>query len=98
MGQVTAMNPLGKYASYQDLGRLEYGRLLWSNPAARERLLAHWTSPSHPHRARFAEKRALVEMALAPATDDSALDAVLRTEGHSLRSVAREIPPVFGSI
>jgi hypothetical protein len=92
------MNPLGKYASYQDLGRLEYGRLLWRNPATRKRLLNHWTSPSHPHHARFAEKRALVEMALAPATDDSSLDAALRTEGHSLRTVAREIPPVFGSI
>jgi len=92
------MNPLGKYASYQDLGRLEYGRLLWRNPAARKRLLHHWTSAAHPHHARFAKKRALVEMVLAPATDDSALDAFLRADGHSLRTVAREIPPVFGSI
>jgi len=93
------MNFLGKYASYQDLGRLEYGRLLWSNPAARRRLLHHWTSPAHPHHARFAEKRALVERVLtSSAKDDSGLDAVLRTEGHSLRTVAREIPPVFGSI
>jgi hypothetical protein len=92
------MNPLGKYASYQDLGRLEYGRLLWSNPAARKRLLNHWTSTSHPHHARFAEKRALVVRVLTPAKDDSELDTVLRKEGHSLRTVAREIPPVFGSI
>jgi len=92
------MSPLGKYANYQDLGRLEYGRLLWKNPAARKRLLHHWTSAAHPHHARFAEKRALVEMALTGTTDDSALDAFLRTEGHSLRTVAREIPPVFGSI
>ena len=92
------MNPLGKYASYQDLGRLEYGRLLWRNPAARKRLLHHWTSPSHPHHARFARNRALVEMVLVSATQDSALDAALRRKGHSLRTVAREIPPVFGSI
>ena len=98
MGQATSIIPLGKYASYQDLGRLEYGRLLWSNPAARKRLLAHWTSPSHPHHARFSEKRALVEMALATTTNDSALDAALRKEGHSLRTAAREIPAVFGSI
>ena len=92
------MNPLGKYASYQDLARLEYGRRLWSNPATRARLLIHWNSPSHPHRERFAEKRALLERVLAPSTDDFALDADLREEGHSLRAVAREIPPVFGSI
>jgi len=92
------MNPLGKYANYQDLGRLEYGRLLWKSPTARQRLLNHWTSPSHPHQARFAAMRALVERVLAPATDDSALDAALRREGHSLRAAAREIPPVFGSI
>lgn len=92
------MNPLGKYASYQDLGRLEYGRLLWSNPVARKRLLNHWTSPSHPHHARFAEKRALVERVLSSGTDDIALDTALREQGYSLRTVVREIPPVFGSI
>jgi len=92
------MNPLGKYASYQDLGRLEYGRLLWKNPASRARLLSHWKSPSHPHHARFAQKRALVERVLAPSADDFALDVALRADGHSLRTVAREIPPVFGSI
>jgi hypothetical protein len=92
------MNLLGKYASYQDLGRLEYGRLLWANPATRARLLHHWTSPSHPHHARFAAHRELVEKVLAPGTDDVALDASLREQGQSLRSAAREIPPVFGSI
>ena len=39
------MNALGKYASYEDLGRLEYGRLLWAKPSTRARLLRHWTSP-----------------------------------------------------
>lgn len=92
------MNPLGKYASYQDLARLEYGRILWSNAAARARLLRHWTSPKHPHHARFAAHRALVERVLDPETDDIELDRSLRTRGHSLRTAAREIPPVFGSI
>lgn len=91
------MNSLGKYASYQDLARLEYGRLLWRNPAARTRLLSHWTSPSHPHHARFAARRAMVERVLAPTTNDFELDAMLRAEGQSLRAVAREIPPVLGS-
>ena len=98
MGGKAQMNPLGKYASYQDLGRLEYGRLLWANPAARARLLSHWTSPRHPHHERFALNRSLVESVLDPATDDAELDRVLRARGHSLRSAAREIPPVFGSI
>jgi len=35
------MNILGKYASYQDLSRLEYGRLLWAKPTTRARLLQH---------------------------------------------------------
>jgi hypothetical protein len=42
------MNPLSKYASYQDLARLEYGRLLWAKPATRARLLRHWTFPLAP--------------------------------------------------
>jgi hypothetical protein len=92
------LNPLGKYASYQDLGRLEYGRLLWANPAARARLLRHWTSPRHPHHARFAAHRELVEKVLSPGVDDVALDAFLREQGQSLRAAVREIPPVFGTI
>lgn len=92
------MNPLGKYASYQDLARLEYGRLLWKNGAMRARLVKHWTSEAHPHHARFEEKRPLVERILSSSCDDEHLDRQLREEGHSLRSVVREIPPVFGSI
>jgi len=98
MGREAQVNPLGKYASYQDLGRLEYGRLLWANPAARARLLRHWTSPRHPHHARFAARRELVEKILSPGTDDVALDTALREQGQSLRAAAREIPPVFGTI
>ena len=90
------MNPLGKYASYEDLGRLEYGRILWAHPVSRERLTLHWTSPTHPHHERFAEHRALVEEVLALGQDDASLDVHLRSRGHSLRAVVREIPPVFG--
>lgn len=46
------MNALGKYASYQDLGRLEYGRLLGAKPCARARdparLRQHLKSPQRP--------------------------------------------------
>lgn len=98
MGREAQINPLGKYASYQDLGRLEYGRLLWARPSTRARLLRHWTSPSHPHHARFAAHRELVEKVLDPGMDDISLDAALRARGQSLRAVVREIPPIFGSI
>ena len=82
-----------------DQARLEYGRLLWKRPTARARLLRHWTDPRHPYAERFArEYRALVERVLtATAGEDDALDAELRKQGKSLRSVVREIPPVFGS-
>ena len=90
------MNPLGKYANYQDLARLEYGRILWANPASRGRLIRHWTSPSHPHHERFSEHRALVEMVLAPGKDDATLEVDLCARGHSLRTAVREIPPVIG--
>lgn len=54
--------------------------------------------PRHPHHARFAANRSLVESILESAKDDADLDRALRARGHSLRSAAREIPPVFGSI
>jgi hypothetical protein len=53
------MTPWGKYPNYRDIARFEYGRLLWKNPEARRRLLAHWESPDHPHFERFDEKKAL---------------------------------------
>jgi hypothetical protein len=82
-----------------DQARLEYARLLWKRPSARERLLAHWTDARHPYSFRFSQKyRSLVERVLSAAPDqDDALDASLQMEGHSLRVVVREIPPVFGS-
>ncbi len=82
-----------------DQARLEYARLLWKRPAARERLIRHWTDPRHPHAERFQEQyRPLVERVLAgrPEDDDS-LDAELRSENQSLRVIVREIPAVIGS-
>ena len=91
------MSIWGNYPNYQDIARLEYGRLLW-NSSSRSRLLAHWLNPEHPCAERFRGKRALVERILESSLPDEQLDQQLQTEGHSLRSLMREIPPVFGSI
>jgi hypothetical protein len=82
-----------------DQARLEYARLLWTRPAARKRLLRHWTDARHPHRHRFTGQiREWVELLLSSAaTSDDALDAHFQTQGQSLRTVVREIPAVFGS-
>lgn len=82
-----------------DQARLEHGSLLWKRPGARARLLRHWTDPRHPHAERFARDcAALVERVLtASPGEDDALDAELRKQGQSLRTIVREIPPVFGS-
>lgn len=81
-----------------EYGRLEYGRLMWGKPKNRERLLRHWNDPRHPYRDRFQKHRKNVERILTadPALDDL-LDQELAAEGASLRTVIREIPPVFGS-
>jgi hypothetical protein len=92
------MTVFGKYPNYQDIARLEYGRLLWKYVAGRQRLLSHWMNPDHPYAARFKTCRPLVERVLESGLSDEQLDEQLRTEGHSLRTVVREIPPVFGSI
>jgi hypothetical protein len=90
---------LGPYAQLADLARLHYGRIWWRNPAIRESLLKHWTDPRHPYAERFTSRyRPLVERVLsASEADDAELDAELRGAGESLRTVTREIPPVFGS-
>lgn len=86
------------YPNYDDLARFEYGRLLWHNPAWRERLRRHWLDDRHPYRERFIEHRSLVEGLLEdPRADLDELDADLRRRGSSLRATIREIPPVFGS-
>jgi hypothetical protein len=81
-----------------DWARLEYGRLLWKRARTRDRLLAHWSDPRHPYSERFLTRyQPLVERLLVSEdSDDERLDAELRAEGHSLRTVMREIPPVFG--
>ena len=85
--------------TYQDEARLEYGRLLWRNAAARARLLRHWTDPRHPYAERFQETfRPWIERVLSSTEDeDNRLDSELRDAGLSLRVVVKEIPPVFGS-
>jgi hypothetical protein len=92
------MNVFGKYPNYQDMARLEYGRLLWKSSSSRSRLLDHWVNSDHPYADRFRSRRSLIERVLESTISDEQLDEQLRTEGHSLRTVMREIPPVFGSI
>ncbi len=59
---------------------------------------AHWLNPEHPCSERFLGKRALVERILESPLLDEQLDRQLHFEGHSLRSLIREIPTIFGSI
>ena len=83
---------------HQEYAKLEYGRLLWRNPAYRERLLRHWKDPRHPHAERFAIHEADVRHILeSPKNSDIELDAELRQRNLSLRVVVKEIPSVFGS-
>lgn len=63
----------------------------------RTRLLDHWTDERHPYRERFQERRSVIEGVLASDKTEAELDAELREQGTSLRCIAREIPPVFGS-
>lgn len=87
----------GPYPNYDDVARFEYGRRMWRLPSMRARLLAHWTDPRHPYRDRFQERRSLIEEVLASDAPASDLDRMLRHRNTSLRCLAREIPPVFGS-
>jgi hypothetical protein len=90
------MSVWGSYPNYQDIARFEYGRLLWRVPEMRERLLSHWLDPRHPHRERFGEHRALIEEVMTSDESLEVLDSAFRQRGSSLRSVVREIPPIFG--
>jgi hypothetical protein len=87
----------GPYPNYDDIARFEYGRRLWKHPNFRARFLKHWLDERHPHRERFIEQRALIEEVLDSTASPTVLDARLRQRSTSLRCVAREIPPVFGS-
>lgn len=87
----------GAYPNYEDIARLEYGRMMWRRPAMRARLLSHWLDPRHPYRERFVEQCALIESVLGSQEDEGTLQRRLIASNLSLRCVAREIPPVFGS-
>jgi hypothetical protein len=87
----------GPYPNYDDVTRFEYGRRIWNNPAMRARLLAHWQDERHPGRERFQARCELIEEVLASSDPPELLDRRFRDRGTSLRCVAREIPPVFGS-
>jgi hypothetical protein len=62
------------------------------------RLLAHWSDSRHPYSERFLKRyRPFVERLLESTdADNDRLDIELLGEGHSLRTIMREIPPVFG--
>jgi hypothetical protein len=77
----------GAYPNYDDIARLEYGRMMWRRPAMRARLLTHWSDPLHPYRERFIERRALVESVLDSDEEDGALHRSLLASGTSLRCV-----------
>ena len=40
----------------------------------------------------------MVERILESGLSDEQIDEQLKSKGHSLRAVVREIPPIFGSI
>jgi len=86
--------PEFKYFPPEDFARLDYGRLLWKMPAARGRLLSHWSDPRHPYRERFFRNRAAVESLLSCRVE--CLDEAVAAHGQSVRSAIREIPPIFG--
>lgn len=87
-----------EYKNYDDLARLEYGRLFWKSSRMRARLLAHWQDPRHPYRESFHENRAMIVAVLESSEqDDPTLDRSLCEKGTSLRAVVRMIPPVFGT-
>jgi hypothetical protein len=87
----------GPYPNYDDEARFEYGRRMWRLPDMRARLLQHWTDASHPYRDRFLCQRELIEQVLDSTGSPEELDRRLRERRTSLRCIAREIPPVFGS-
>jgi len=87
----------GPYPNYDDIARFDYGRLFWRSEEMKARLLKHWADPRHPYHERFSEQRALIEEILSSTASALDLDVALRKRGTSLRAMAREIPPVFGS-
>ncbi len=86
--------PEFKYFPPEDFARLDYGRILWNMPLAKDRLVAHWSDPRHPYRERFLRFRPMIESLLSSKLDN--LDQIAAAHGQSLRAAIREIPPVFG--
>ena len=87
----------GPYPNYDDVARFEYGRRMWKLADMRARFLQHWMDERHPYRERFLRQRELIEEVLGSSESPEELDRRLRERGTSLRCMAREIPPVFGS-
>jgi hypothetical protein len=87
----------GDYPNWDDIARFVYGRRMWRLPEMRARLLAHWLDKRHPYHERFANQQELIQMVLSSQSSPQTLDNELKRCGTSLRCVAREIPPVFGS-
>ena len=87
----------GPYRNYQDEARFEYGRRMWRIPEMRARLLKHWLDQRHPWRERFIKQRESIEHVLGSALTQQELHRELFARGTTLRCLAREIPPVFGS-
>ena len=85
------------YAIYDFGARFQYGRMMWRFPAMKSRLIRHWTNARHPYSERFAEQREMIEYALGSMLTPEELNQELDARGTSLRCVARDIPPVFGS-
>ena len=94
---ISASEVWGPYPNFDDVARFQYGRRMWRLPDMRRRLLAHWTDERHPYRERFEASRPLIERVLMSDLSEAELDQQLRKEATSLRCVAREIPPVFGT-
>jgi hypothetical protein len=94
---IATNDPWGPYPNYVDIARFEYGRRMWRYADMRERLLRHWLDERHPYRHRFLRQRELIEEVLASRESPEDLQGALLKRGTSLRCVAREIPPVFGS-
>lgn len=68
----------GPYPVYDDIARLQYGRMFWRDPVMRERLLCHWQDERHPYRERFERYRPLVEEVFQSSLSDKELDQSLR--------------------
>ena len=94
---VVIKDPWGPYPNYDDIARFEYGRRMWRHADMRARLLAHWLDTRHPYCDRFVRQRELIEEVLMSRESPEELQENLLKRGTSLRCVAREIPPVFGS-